>query len=312
MPIRTQNKNREIAQGVVIKSANNLPVSSVLRIEGTNKLIQDNTNSIVSYSSPTVTLPTSTPLTNIRQIKSKYTGTLILITANNEHYFIDRSSIDYDNKTLNIYEDAELVTAPTGINLSSGWEIAEAKLVNYLSVSSQAHIDEVNFRGFDVEFTLDAKTDSVALKDKEGHELDINSDGSIDVNMQVDADDGDTIAIARHAQPFEQSNEFNLSAGGLSTSAYTQVYTFTSASDDLRIKTVKSSTSTLGTWKVKVDGQIKEVFRTSNNTRNLNIDFYNEIDLLDGQVLSLEFRPDRLRLNNYEFFVRLEGYEDVN
>jgi len=308
--VKTQNRKKEIAQGVVVKAANNLPLSSVLRIEGTRAIYSDEEtqNGVVDYTAPTVTLSGTVDLNPIRTEKPRYTGTFIFVTANNEHYFIDRSSIDYNNKTFDIYEDPDLTIIPATIDESGGFEVAEAKLVNYLSVSSQAHIDEVNFRGFDVEFRLDAKSDSVAVRDSDGNELDIKEDGSVDVNTVTDAEQGDTIAISRHEDPYTTVQDNTLLAADFPADTFVEVFSQTSNSDNLRIRKATVKADTFGTFRLKIDGVILDYVRTSPEQRNCLFEFIEEPDFLNAQVLTIEFQPYRNRLTEYNFFTRLEGY----
>lgn len=316
MTVKTRNPNKKnkVNQGVVIQSNNGLPIDSYLTLEGTRPLFKSDSE-VLSYSDPTVTVPNSVDLEEIRLSDSKYTGKLVLITPDKALYFIDRLSMDNVASTFDIYNDIEFTESPNSIDLSLGWVIAEAKLVNKLATTSTAHIDEVEFNGFDVSFNLDGSSDSVSIVDG-NNQLEINPDGSINVkgeiDLVVDADDGDTIAVSRHSNPFELTGSNAFTAAQLDVSTPTQIFTHTNAAlQDLRIKVVKADANTFGLYIVKVNGQVRDKFRTSPTERNCNIVFSQEIDLPISQTLTVEFQPDRLRISDYDTFVRLEGYQNI-
>ena len=317
MSVRTgySSSKQKLNQGVAVLTRNGLPVDSYLTIEGTRPLYKSNGLEIASYNEPVVQVPSSVDLEKIRLTSGKYTGKLVLVTKDGSLYFIDRQSMDNINKTFSIYNDIDFTESPSSIELGADFTIAEANLVNKLATTSAAHIDEVEFNGFDVSFNLDGSRDSVAIYDG-NNRLTINPDGSINVvgdieaDVAIDAEQGDTIALARHPDPFERVSEFNLTAAQLDTETFTEVYSFTNSSlTGLRIKSVKADAATYGIFRVKVNGVTKDRYRTSPLDRNCKIVFDQEIDLPQGQDITLEFVPERIAIPNFDFFVRLEGFQ---
>ena len=198
-----------------------------------------------------------------------------------------------------------ITTVPTSIDLKKGWELSEAQLFNRLATTSAAKIDEVVFREFDIQLGLDGDKITVTY---EGNDLIVEPDGSINVNCNVDAKDGDNIAISRHANPFTYTSNSNKTKAQLDVANYTEVFSYTSTDDLTRIGKIKVKADTLGIFRVKVNGTIIDYFTTSNMERNCIFEFSEHIDLLNSHVLTIEFIPNRLRLNNYHFFLRMEGY----
>lgn len=306
---RNPNKKQKVAQSVAVLSKNGLPIDSYLTLEGTNPLYKGEVTPLVNYSAPVVTVPAAVDLEALRLSSTKYTVKLVLITESRKLYFIDRLTMDNVSKTFEIFEDAEFTTSPSSINLAQGWVIAEANLVNKLATTSTAHIDEVEFNGFDVSFQLDG--DPVTVRGTNGNTLEPNPDGSINADVAVDSEDGDNIAISRHAMPFEVVTESTKTAAQLSVTTFTEVYSLSNNLPNLRIKSLKADCNTYGEYRLLVNGVLRDKYRTSPTERNCRIVFSEEIDLPQGQVISLEFRPERIRLANYQFFTRLEGYQNI-
>lgn len=313
MVVKTRHPvNRKILQqNTVATTANGLPVDSVVEIHDTHRLIQ-NTTTPISYSDPTVTVDPSVNLAILKNFKPRYTGNLIFLDSTGETYYIDRNSVDTTAGTFDIFVDPSYTASPSSIDTLKGWLIAEAKLVNKMSVSTAAHIDEVHFNGFDINLQLNGTTDTISvINPVTGVPININPDGSIDVNVNVDADDGDDIAISRHQFPFKRRELTSKTKAQLSTVAYTQLFTYTAAQDGLRIRKITAYGDTFGTFRVKVNGIVEDIFRTSNTERNALFEFLEDLDVLNGQAVTVEFRPDRNRLNSYEFFYRMEGYYKI-
>lgn len=126
--------------------------------------------------------------------------------------------------------------------------------------------------------------------------------------IEVEVDVGDNIAISRHSTTFSEVDSNSYTNAQLSTSSYTEIYSYT-ATTDIRIRTFKIKADTFGAFRLKIDGTIVDYFLTSQFLRNAHFYFIEEIDLLNGQELTIEFLPERIYLPNYEFFYRLEGYE---
>lgn len=170
---------RRMHQGTTIVGKNGLPIDAVATLEpGTT--IMTGQPAIVSYSEPTVTVANSVDLTtiiNYYNFSSKHTKILLFTDNTSQNYFIDPSSINNTTKTFNIYKDEAYSISPPSIGQSTGWFVSEAELVNRLQTTTSAVIDSVEFRDIDIRFQLDG--DPVKIVDSEGHELDIQPDGSL-------------------------------------------------------------------------------------------------------------------------------------
>lgn len=185
---------RKVHQGTTIVGKNGLPVDALATLEPGSVLVSDSTT--ITYSSPIVTINAGvdlSPLLNFSSKVAKHTGTLIFTDDNNNSYFIDPNSINNTTKTFDIYINPDLTTPPTTISLGIGWLASEAELVNRLQTTTTAVVDNVEFRDVEVKVDLDGST--VNIKDDDGNQLEINSDGSVNTNVEVDAADGDNIAI---------------------------------------------------------------------------------------------------------------------
>ena len=131
------------------------------------------------------------------------------------------------------------------------------------------------------------------------------------INVDLDADTGDNIAISRHQLPFIKLNDINKTAAQLSTTVFTEIFTFTSADDALRLRVMKIKADTLGVFRAKKNSDIIDYFITSPTERNCKFEFLEDLDLPSGDIVSVEFLPERLRLTNFNFFTRVEGYLDT-
>lgn len=167
-------------QSTVLISDSGLPIDGIATISGSYVFLEDSTNPLVYTSgSSTVTLPVGNDLTPVTTAKARYTGRYILITKDNSIYYINRQSIDVGARTFVISRSDVSQITPASIDLSPGWQVAEADIVNRLATTSSAKIDSVEFR--DMHFNLELDGDAVSIVDDDGDKLDINPDGSINV-----------------------------------------------------------------------------------------------------------------------------------
>lgn len=173
---KTGSSNKKLQPGTVLIGENGLPVDTIATIAGSYQLVVNNTSPLL-YASGVVTVPNSVDLLPVRYHKARYTGRLILETKDHAIYFIDRVSVVDATKSFNISFQIDNPTFPATIDLSPGWIIAEAEIVNRLATTSSAKIDSIEFR--DMQFQIDLDGDPVTIIDKDGDELDINPDGSL-------------------------------------------------------------------------------------------------------------------------------------
>lgn len=130
------------------------------------------------------------------------------------------------------------------------------------------------------------------------------------INVDINADDGDNIAISRHENPRIVLLDEDYLKTELDEDNYTQIFTHTSAIEDIRYRLIKIKADTYGTFRVKVDGNIKDYFKTSPFKRNCIFEFVEDLEVLQNQVLTVEFVPGTcMELDSFNFFLRAEGYK---
>lgn len=118
-----------------------------------------------------------------------------------------------------------------------------------LAVDATATIENAS-----INVDLDFNDDSVEIGDSStGNTLHINSDGSIDVNTEVDAEDGDNIAISAHPLT---NQIFDEGADSISSAAFEEIYSFTSSDSKSRIIALECYVSTPSVFRLKIDGEI--------------------------------------------------------
>lgn len=164
--------------------------------------------------------------------------------------------------------------------------------------------EEVLIKNIDIPFTNNVRY----IFNTQERKFEVESIQSIGtISVELDADDGSNVAVSRHENPRNITGEEDYIDTELDTQAYTQIISYTSV-EDLRIRNMKIKGDTLGVYRIKINGTLQDYFRTSNFERNCLFAFIEEIDLTTGQVLTIEFIPERLRLDSYNFFYRIEGY----
>ena len=127
------------------------------------------------------------------------------------------------------------------------------------------------------------------------------------VEVDIDADSGDNLSISRHENYRNITDDVDLLGTALSTSTYTEIWSYV-ATEDLRVRILKVKADTLGSFRIKIESNIKDYFRTSPIERNCTFSFIEDLEVLTGDTLTIEFLPERLRITNYNFFFRTEGY----
>lgn len=130
---------------------------------------------------------------------------------------------------------------------------------------------------------------------------------SATIELDVDADNGANIAISRHEQFRNITDSVDFLDSDLSTNTFTEIWEYV-ATENLRTRVIKIKADTFGEFRIKVNGQIQDYFLTSPTQRNCNFLFIEDLDVPNTQSLTVEFRPERLRILNLNFFFRVEGY----
>lgn len=127
----------------------------------------------------------------------------------------------------------------------------------------------------DVNVIIDAASgDNIAIKDSDGHELDIQADGTINVNVEVNALDGDSIAVKNSST----GNELAIAADGsikiTEVEAPALVAKVDVASDVLFYKgwAVSGSSTSTATWRIQRIEKVGNVFTKAwaDGDRNYN------------------------------------------
>ena len=151
---------------------------------------------------------------------------------------------------------------------------------------------------------LDPYEDGVYIGDSiTGDLLIIHPDGSIDTNTEIDAQDGDNIAISSHPnQLFEQ----NLDT--LTTANYEEVFTFTSTTSSTRVMKLEATSATNSVFVVKINGVVIKQKRSSALEKNVQFSFSDHRQLFSGDILSVEAKIETRVVAIYETFISMEGY----
>lgn len=117
--------------------------------------------------------------------------------------------------------------------------------------------------------------------------------------------DANPLPVTSDAQPSPLTSE---SAGSITDGSFTEIFRFTSTSDNTKIIYIESTVSTAATVRVLIDGLVARELRTSSLERNACFEFHVGRPLLTGQVVSVEAQVDRVIHPTYETFTAMEGY----
>jgi len=164
---------------------------------------------------------------------------------------------------------------------------------------------KITAQSINVEVDLDPENDQVGIAhpDRPTVFLNVEPDGSINVNSNIDAEDGDTIAIGAYPDPI-----FDKNADSITTANFEEIYRYVSTDDDTRIINVESTVSTTSNFRLKIDGTVERELRSSPMERNIHFEFRAHRFLTTGQILTIEAQVERKILGSYSTFTALEGY----
>ena len=150
----------------------------------------------------------------------------------------------------------------------------------------------------------DPNGDTVAIVGKTtGVSLEIESDGSLNANVEVDAADGDNIAISAHPNQI-----FSQNPDTLTSAAFEEIFTYTSTDNKTRLLHIECTVSTPSRLRVKFNGSIVRELWTSPVERNVRFQFSEHRTLLSGQIISVEAQVERFIHSSYDTFTSMEGY----
>ena len=176
-----KTKDGKVHQSTVLFGENGLPADTIATISGSYVFLEDPLPLVYTPLIAQVELPIGSDLTDVTLARARYTGKYILLTADNKLYYIDRVSINVANRTFTISTSDKVQVSPAVINLSAGWKVAEADIVNRLATTSAAKIDSIEFR--DMHFQMQLDGDPVSVRGENGNTIEPNPDGSINVTF---------------------------------------------------------------------------------------------------------------------------------
>lgn len=150
------------------------------------------------------------------------------------------------------------------------------------------------------------------LVDKQGCRIDGDNPLPVDatltvdnINVEIDAKDGDNIAISSHPnQLFDQGSDT------ITTAAFEEIYSYTSSDDATRLIHVEVTIGTQSRVQLKLDGTLIRERRTSSEERNTVFVFREHKHIPSGSVLTVEAKVNRKFKPSYDTFTSIEGYLD--
>lgn len=166
----------------------------------------------------------------------------------------------------------------------------------------------ISAQDIQINVDLDFVEDGVHIGDPvSGDILKVESDGSINVNTEVDALDGDNVSISAHPVT---DQIFDESAFSIITASNVEIYSFTSVNNDTRILHIECTAQTSSTFQLKINGAVKRELRSSPDKRNVIFEFKEHRALLSGDTITIDAEVDRFIGNKapYRTFTALEGY----
>jgi ribosomal protein L28 len=128
-----------------------------------------------------------------------------------------------------------------------------------------------------------------------------------EASVDVSAETGSTIAISGHVNPFVHKQEQNKLKAELSLVTPTEIYSYTTSSV-IRIRSLRIIGDTMGQYILKLNNNTEDKFNVSMMERNANFSYQENLELPIGTEITVEFIPERIQIDNYIFFTRLEGY----
>lgn len=168
-----------------------------------------------------------------------------------------------------------------------------------LAVDTSVTIDNVS-----IDVDLDATEDGVHIGDATtGNTLTVNADGTIDVNVAISAEDGDSVSIGPH-----QNQIFQESSSALTVPGFQEIFSYTSVDSNTKIVQLEATASTPTIFTASVNGNIIRTLRSSPLEKNVVFVFKEHRSLANSDILTVEAKAERFRLTSYDTFVAMEGY----
>lgn len=122
------------------------------------------------------------------------------------------------------------------------------------------------------------------------------------INVELDPDD-DAVAISSHPNPI-----FDEDSDTITTSAFEEIFSYTSADSRTRIIRLDCTVSTPSLFQLKINGSVKKELWSSSTDRNVVFQFDEHRPLASGDILTIEAKVERFIHASYDTFVSMEGY----
>lgn len=151
---------------------------------------------------------------------------------------------------------------------------------------------------------IEVTVDKVKIWDEDGDILEVEPDGSINVNVNLEAGE-DSVSIGAHAnQVFDQASDT------ITTVNFETIYSFVPALNSTRIIKIDVTISTNSLIRLKLNGTIIKVKRTSPSERNIVFEFKEHRKVGTADTVIVEAKVDRFFTSKspYTTFSSLEGY----
>ncbi len=177
---------------------------------------------------------------------------------------------------------------PSRLDAGQGLQGAFDEATGRLRTDSVATIQNA-----DIDVALDAAEDSVSIGDSDGHELDINSDGSINVVLSTT---GGGVLKSRYYE-----------VSGVVSGITTLVASYTTTAE-VRLQKISFSGTNIAEYELVIDGNTEDKARTYfGNSLNGAFDFDSGIKLNPGQIINIYVLHNRP--SSGEFNARIQYLE---
>ena len=221
--------------------------------------------------------------------------------------------IDLKINRIDPIDRVSMILGPVGKHISKCYDISaylladsatvEAREQNRPSVPEQ----EIERHTYEEEPTVARRTilvDEWGCRINEDNPLPTTAEfGDITVGVDLDAKTGDNVAISAHPnQIFDQKEDT------LTTDAFKEIYSYTSADDNTKIVAITCTVNTPTVFRVYVDGVFVRERMSSPAERNADFIFHEHRSVLTGKIIKVEAKPFRNICPPYGTFVSLEGY----
>ncbi len=128
-------------------------------------------------------------------------------------------------------------------------------------------------------------------------------DATVDVQVNVDAEDGDSVSIGAHPSQVRES-----SPDTITSAVFEEIFSYTSPGSNVRIVHVEATVSTPSLIRVLLNGTTIREKWTSPMERNVDFLFMEHLKLTTGDEVTVEAQVERFLHASYDTFTSIEGY----